>query len=168
MAPRSRAHLCFTMVEGSNRRREGGDVSRGFRVSRVTDWQGPIGFFVASPFPTWRRTHFPSTLNSCCQCQPRTPVLLFRLPAALETGTVCAQPKAVVLGISRVRNSRVLGKARKDAGGLAGRRCDCPAPPPRAIAFQNRMTPDSRHHQNVGAPARITVDNRKTPGGSRG
>ena len=27
-------------------------------------WQGPIGFFVASPFPTWRRTHFPSTLNS--------------------------------------------------------------------------------------------------------
>ena len=67
MAPRSRAHLCFTMVEGSNRRREGGDVSRGFRVSRVTDWQGPIGFFVASPFPTWRRTQFPSTLNSCPQ-----------------------------------------------------------------------------------------------------
>ena len=65
LAPRSRAHLCFTMVEGSNRRREGGDVSRGFRVSRATDWQGPIGFFVASPFPTWRRTHFPSTLNSC-------------------------------------------------------------------------------------------------------
>ena len=60
-----RAHLCFTMVEGSNRRREGGDVSRGFRVSRATDWQGPIGFFVASPFPTWRRTHFPSTLNNC-------------------------------------------------------------------------------------------------------
>ena len=65
LAPRSRAHLCFTMVEGSNRRREEGDVSRGFRVPRATDWQGPIGFFVASPFPTWRRTHFPSTLNSC-------------------------------------------------------------------------------------------------------
>ena len=65
LAPRSRAHLCFTIVEGSNRRREEGDVSRGFRVSRATDWQGPIGFFVASPFPTWRRTHFPSTLNSC-------------------------------------------------------------------------------------------------------
>ena len=64
LAPRSRAHLCFTMVEGSNRRREEGDVSRGFRVPRATDWQGPIGFFVASPFPIWRRTHFPSTLNS--------------------------------------------------------------------------------------------------------
>ena len=65
MAPRSRSHLCFTIVEGSNRRREEGDVSRGFRVARATDWQGPIGFFVASPFLTWRRTHFPSTLNSC-------------------------------------------------------------------------------------------------------
>ena len=65
LAPRSRAHLCFTMVEGSNRRREEGDVSRGFRVPRATVWQGPIGFFVASPFPIWRRTHFPSTLNSC-------------------------------------------------------------------------------------------------------
>ena len=65
LAPRSGPHLCFTMIEGSNRRREGGDVSRGFRVPRATDWQGPIGFFVASPFPTWRRTHFPSTLNSC-------------------------------------------------------------------------------------------------------
>ena len=78
MAPRSRAHLCFTMVEGSNRRREEGDVSRGFRVSRATDWQGQIGFFVASPFPIWRRTHFPSTLNSCLpgplHCLP-----LFRL-----------------------------------------------------------------------------------------
>ena len=30
LAPRSRAHLCFTMVEGSNRRREEGDVSRDF------------------------------------------------------------------------------------------------------------------------------------------
>ena len=43
LAPRSRAHLCFTMVEGSNRRREEGDVSRGFRVPRATDRQGPIG-----------------------------------------------------------------------------------------------------------------------------
>ena len=37
-------------------------------------WQGPIGFFVASPFPIWRRTHFPSTLNSCQTVpQPRHP-----------------------------------------------------------------------------------------------
>ena len=74
LAPRFRAHLCFTMVEGSNRRREEGDVGRGFRVPRATDWQGPIGFFVASPFPIWRRTHFPSTLNSCIR-----PPRVFRL-----------------------------------------------------------------------------------------
>ena len=114
------------------------------------------------------RSSWLRTARDACQCQSRTPVLLFRLPAAPETGTVCAQPKTVKFGNSRVRNSRILGKARKDAGGLAGRRCDCPAPPPRAIAFQNRMTRDSRHHQNVGAEARITVDNRKTLGGSRG
>ena len=92
LAPRSRAHLCFTMVEGSNRRREGGDVSRGFRVPRATDWQGPIGFFVASPFPTWRRTHFPPTLNSCWSSSRA-----FSLSAVIRAAVGIREPHAVIL-----------------------------------------------------------------------
>ena len=100
LAPRSRAHLCFTMVEASNRRREGGDVSRGFRVSRATDWQGPIGFFVASPFPTWRRTHFPSTLNSC----PNRVGALSRLwiPAAARMTGAGVFPESVAVWSGKV------------------------------------------------------------------
>ena len=65
LAPRSRAHLCFTMVEGSNREKGRTGMSAGdFGFLERLHWQGPIGFFVASPFPTWRRTHFPSTWNS--------------------------------------------------------------------------------------------------------
>ena len=93
LAPRSRVYLCFTMVEGSNRRREGGDVSRGFRIPRATDWQGPIGFFAASPFPTWRRTHFPSTLNSCLGQAPaplRAPSLpVTRAAKSLFPNSLC-------------------------------------------------------------------------------
>ena len=108
LAPRSRAHLCFTMVDGSNRRREEGDVSRGFRVTRATDWQGPVGFFVASPFPIWRRTHFPSTLNSCRTVpQPRhprrsgDPEPLFTAKSAKNAKGSCLEP--------RTKNLRALG-----------------------------------------------------------
>ena len=59
LAPRSRTHLCFTMVEGSNRRREGGDVSRGFRVPRATALAGPDWFLRCKSVPTLAKNALP-------------------------------------------------------------------------------------------------------------
>ena len=111
MAPRSRAHLCFTMVEGSNRRREGGDVSRGFRVPRATDWQGPIGFFVASPFPTWRRIHFPSTLNSC-----RSSSRAFSLSAVIRAAVGIREPHAVILVTTGIQSPTPSFSSQRESG----------------------------------------------------
>ena len=41
-------HFCLIMVEGGNRSREEPGVSGGFRFPPKPDWQGRIGFFVAS------------------------------------------------------------------------------------------------------------------------
>ena len=61
LAPRSRAHLCFTIVEGSNRRREGGDVSRGFRVPRATALAGPDWFLRCKSVPNLAKNALPFT-----------------------------------------------------------------------------------------------------------
>ena len=59
LAPRSRAHLCFTMVEGSNRRREEGNVSRGFRVPRATALAGSDWFLRCKSVPNLAKNPLP-------------------------------------------------------------------------------------------------------------
>ena len=59
LAPRSGARLCFTMVEGSNRRREGGNVSRGFWVSRATALAGSDWFLRCKSVPNLAKNALP-------------------------------------------------------------------------------------------------------------